>query len=295
LFKVLLNRAGSESGFDALAFAGQCSTGHSRYTFTVNHETSLITAFVKRSKRDRYREIVSDSRLRHKFTGQLAHFKDLDPQYRLPIPSNKLFVENIARELDKRHSPKIVFAISEDPGLDQKEVLLVEALQQIVGRGMGTILSCLPGRLAFVETEDERFILERHDPLEKRELIRFVVGRKDEDSHVEQGVFQATARAIELGTITGTDADELNSLRAWFNENLEKPNSFGRGKHSLGICWFKVEASEHIARIWQMARILERHGIYVKKIKTDKPGYLVYEDDSQVVAEPFRKGTLSRK
>ena len=295
MFKVLRNRSGSESGFGALALAGQSSTGYSRYTFTVDHETSLIAAFVKRGKRGRYREIVSDSRLRHKFTGQLAHFKDFDPQYRLPIPSNKLFVDNIARELDKRHSPKIVFAISEYPALNQKEVLLVQALPQIVGRGMGTILSCLPGRLAFVETEDERFILERHDPLEKRELIRFVVGRKDEDSHVEQGVFQAAARAIEWGTVTGADADELNSLRTWFNENLEKPNSFGRGKHSLGICWFKVEASEHIARIWQMVRILERHGIYVKKIKTDKPGYLVYEDDWQVVAEPFRKGTLSRK
>lgn len=274
---------------------GPHSTGDSRYTFTVHHETSLIAAFVKRGKRDRYREIVSNSRLRHKFTDQLAHFKDFDPQYRLPIPSNKLFADNIARELDKRHSPKIVFAISEDPALDQKEVPLVQALEQIVGRGMGTILSCLPGRLAFVETEDERFILERNDPLEKRELIRFVVGRKDEDSHVEQGVFQAAARAIEWGTITGADADELNSLRTWFSENLEKPTSFGRGKHSLGICWFKVEASEHIARIWQMVRVLERHGIYVKKIKTDKPGYLVYEDDWQVVAEPFRKGTLVRK
>ncbi len=121
---------------------------------------------MKRNKRDRYREMVSDSRLRHKFTSQLAHFKDFDPQYRLPIPSNRLFADNIARELDKRHSPKIVFAISEDPALDQKEVPLVQALEQVVGRGMGTILSCLPGRLAFVETEDERFILERHDPLD---------------------------------------------------------------------------------------------------------------------------------
>ena len=121
---------------------------------------------MKRNKRDRYREMVSDSRLRHKFTSQLAHFKDFDPQYRLPIPSNRLFADNIARELDKRHSPKIVFAISEDPALDQKEVPLVQALEQVVGRGMGTILLCLPGRLAFVETEDERFILERHDPLD---------------------------------------------------------------------------------------------------------------------------------
>jgi hypothetical protein len=261
----------------------------------VHHEDSLIAAFVKRNKRDRYREIVSNSRLRHKFTGQLAHFKDFDPQYRLPIPSNKLSIDSIARELDRRHSPKVVFAISEDPALDQKEILLVPALEQIVGRGMGTILSCIPGRLVFVETEDERFILERNDPLEKREFIRFVVGRKDEDSQVEQGIFQAAARAIEWATIIGADADELNALRMWFSTNLEKPTSFGRGKLRLGICWFKVEASEHIGRIWQMVRILERHGIYVKKIKTGKPGYLIYEDDWQVVAEPFRKETLQRK
>jgi hypothetical protein len=135
----------------------------------VHNENSLIAAFVNRNKRDRYREFVSNPRSRHKFTQRLAHFKDFDPKYRLAFPSNSLFVHNIARELQKRHSPNVVFAISEDPALDQKELPLVEALQQIVGRGMGTVLSCIPGRLAFVETEDERFILERHDPLERRE------------------------------------------------------------------------------------------------------------------------------
>ena len=128
-------------------------------------------------------------RLRRKFTDQLAHFKDFDPQYCLPIPSNKLSADNIARELKRRNSPKVVFAISENPALDQKELLLVDALKEIVGRGMGTVLSCIPGHLAFVETETERFILERHDPLEKSEYVRFVIGRTDEDSHVEQGIF----------------------------------------------------------------------------------------------------------
>jgi hypothetical protein len=70
---------------------------------------------------------------------------------------------------------------------------MVEALKQIAGHGMGTVLSCIPGRLAFVETEDERFILERH----KSEYVRFVVARKDEESNVEQGVFQAAAQALE--------------------------------------------------------------------------------------------------
>ena len=158
----------------------------------MNNEQSLIAAFVKRSKRDRYREMLSSPRLRRKFLNKLAHFTDFDPKYRLPIPSNKIFADNIAIELQKRRSPKFVYAISEDPTLDQKELPLVEALEQAVGRGMGTVLSCIPGRLAFVETEDERFILERNDPLEKHEYIRFIIGRKDKDSHAEQGIFDRT-------------------------------------------------------------------------------------------------------
>lgn len=271
------------------------SSGGLRYTPSVYNEQSLIAAFVKRSKRDRYREILSNPRLRHKFTNELAHFTDFDPKYRLPIPSNKLFVGNITIELQKRHSPSTVFAISEDPTLDQKELPLVEALEQIVGSGMGTVLCCLPGRLAFVETEDERFILERHDPLEKREYVRFVIGRKDEQSHVEQGIFQAAARALEWRIITGPDADELTELRWWFHDNLERPTSFGRDRLRRGICWFKTGATEHISRIWEMVRILERNGIYIKKIRTDKPGYVVYEDEWQLVAEPFRKGTMSKR
>jgi hypothetical protein len=270
-------------------------SGILRYTPAVHNEQALIAAFVKRSKRDRYREILSNPRLRNKFTNQLAHFTDFDPKYRLSIPSNKLFVDNIAIELQKRHSPNIVFAISEDPALDQKELLLVEALKQTVGRGMGTVLSCIPGRLAFVETEDERFILERHDALEKREYIRFVIGRKDEDSHVEQGIFQAAAQALEWQNITGSDAEELNQLETWFSTNLEKPTSLGRDKLRRGICWFKTASTEHISRIWEMVQILERNGIYVKKIRTDKPGYVIYEDEWQMVAEPFRKGTMVRR
>jgi hypothetical protein len=261
----------------------------------VHNEHSFIAAFVKRNKRDRYREILSNPRLRHKFTERLAHFTDFDPKFRLPIPSKKLFIDNITFELKKRHSPELVFAISEDPTLDQKELPLVKALKQTVGRGIGTVLSCIPGRLAFVETEDERFILERHDPLEKRAYVRFVIGRKDEDSHVEQGIFQAAAQATEWQSVTGSDADELNELRGWFSEDLEKPTSFGRDKLRLGICWFKTGATEHISRIWDMVRILERNGIYVKKIKTDKPGYVIYEDEWQLVAEPFRKDTMPRR
>ena len=238
--------------------------------------------------------MLSNPRLRRKFIKLLPDFRHFDPRYRLPFESDKLFAGNVARELQKRHSPSLVYAISEDPALDQKEVPLVETLERIVGYGMGTILSCIPGRLAFVETEDERFILERHDPFEKREYVRFVIGRRDEENHVERGIFRAAELALEWQTITGADAIELNEIFSWFDNNLQEPTSFGRDKLRLGICWFKTDATEHISRIWEMTRILERNGVYVQKIRTDRPGYVIYEDEWQLVAEPFRKGTVPR-
>jgi hypothetical protein len=261
----------------------------------VHSEHLRIVAFIKPDKRDRYREILANPRQRHKFTHSLAHFADFDPKYRLSIPSSKLFADNIVRELRKRRCPTVVYAISEDPALDQKEFSLGEILQRIVGRGMGTVLSCIPGCLAFVETEDERFILERHELQKKSQYVRFVIGRKDDNSHVEQGIFQAAGTALKSQNITGAEASHLNELQTWFSENLERPAAFGRGRLRLGVCWFKTASTKHISRIWEMVNVLERHGIYVKKIRTDRPGYIVYEDEWQVVAEPFRQGPIGRK
>ena len=51
--------------------------------------------------------------------------------------------------------------ISEEKTLDARDVPLEEVLGVVVGREIGTILCCVPGKLAFVESEDGRFILEK--------------------------------------------------------------------------------------------------------------------------------------
>jgi hypothetical protein len=55
----------------------------------------------------------------------------------------------------------------------------------------------------------------------------------------------------------------------------------------MGVCWFKPSAKEHIARTYEMCRILEQNGVYVRVFKARRPGYIVYQDEHQVVAEPF--------
>ena len=63
----------------------------------------------------------------------------------------------------------------------------------------------------------------------------------------------------------------------------------------MGVRWFKPSAREHIARAYEMVCLLEQNGVYVQAIKTRRPGYIVYQDEHQVVAEPFADGLLRRK
>lgn len=37
----------------------------------------------------------------------------------------------------------------------------------------------------------------------------------------------------------------------------------------------------------ELAILLEAHGIIVNVIRTERPGYIVYEDPYQITAEPF--------
>jgi len=53
------------------------------------------------------------------------------------------------------------------------------------------------------------------------------------------------------------------------------------------VCWFKPSATNHIAKVREISFILEENGVLVRVLKTHKPGYIVYEDHYQVVAEPF--------
>jgi len=45
--------------------------------------------------------------------------------------------------------------------MDGREFPLIDALKRIVGYGMGTIVSCIPGKLGYFEDEDGRCILEK--------------------------------------------------------------------------------------------------------------------------------------
>lgn len=122
-------------------------------------------------------------------------------------------------------------------------------------------------------------------------FIRFVTARIDEHSGRRQGVFQAATSLVEAKELTPHELDELNAIREWFGENLEVPDRFSRNRRRDGaghaISWHKRSAAEHINRMHAMCRILNEHGVATEMITSDRPGYVVFEDDHQVTAVPF--------
>ena len=128
-----------------------------------DEEAALIKAFVSQNKQERYLDFVANAKRRKKFVQALYHFNDFDRSYEVAIPRNQRTPEEIARLLKSRGAPETCYAISTNKAIDQKRIALSEVLQSIVDGSDGTLLSCIPGRLAYFEGESpgECFILER--------------------------------------------------------------------------------------------------------------------------------------
>ena len=129
----------------------------------MDHETALINAFVVSSKRERLIEFLQSPERRAKVLATLYHFRDLDPRFLVELAPSDQHAEGIATLLAKRGAPSQCHLISTDHELDGRDLPLVEALQQIIGFGQGTLVSCIPGRLGYFEGESpkDRFILAR--------------------------------------------------------------------------------------------------------------------------------------
>jgi len=61
-----------------------------------------------------------------------------------------------------------------------------------------------------------------------------------------------------------------------------------RTAHSSAICWFKDTAHGYIDRMRRLAALLDASGVHTRMITTRRPGCIVYEDEHQVAAVPFR-------
>ena len=129
-------------------------------------------------------------------------------------------------------------------------------------------------------------------------FLRFVTTELHDESHQELGIFHAARYLRDSGSLSQAEEELLQEIRDWFNNNLEKPTRFTSAKppyyrkRQNGISWFKDSAHQHIGKMREIAFLLEHHHIPVRMIKTSRPGYVVYEDEFQIVAVPFADSNM---
>ena len=125
-------------------------------------------------------------------------------------------------------------------------------------------------------------------------FIRFILEKKHPDSGKNEGLFALAYQLRDCGDVAEGDRQDLTEALKWFDLNLPIPDRFNRSRSkgyyrraTRGIAWLRDTSRECISRMYCLKRLLETHDHQVSVIHETRIGYIVYEDDHQVVAEPF--------
>ena len=127
-------------------------------------------------------------------------------------------------------------------------------------------------------------------------FIRFVIADRDKDSDREAGVYTALYALEQRGELAPHELAWFREDDRWLTKNLRRPTRFSWSSRphapKRAISWLKASAEEHITRMRSLVALLEHKQIGVTELKTERPGYILYEDEHQVVAMPFDVDTF---
>jgi hypothetical protein len=121
---------------------------------------------------------------------------------------------------------------------------------------------------------------------------RFVSTAFDCKSYSLRGFFSVAAEVIDTNLVPKYLIDSIRVELAWFNENMEEPECYkitNRDNISKAVCWFKSTSHRHIKHAWNLKVLLSEANVLMDFITTKDPGAVIWQDDYQVVALPWKR------
>ncbi len=123
---------------------------------------------------------------------------------------------------------------------------------------------------------------------------RFVHQRKSAGQASREGFFCTAYTLLDTPELDPEIACQIEDLLGWFRENLPIPSKFDKTKskgfyrrETKGLSWFKETADAPLAKSYELVTLLSECGYRIDTLRAKRVGYVVYEDEYQVVAEPF--------
>lgn len=118
--------------------------------------------------------------------------------------------------------------------------------------------------------------------------IRFESLERCDDSASRLGIFQIAYRVRDAHRTSVHDANEIARHLEWLKEHLHSPDALDRHENRRAICWFRDGATDPIRRMWAIRPYLEAYGYWIETRTCWDPGKIVYADEWQVTAIPYR-------
>jgi hypothetical protein len=116
-------------------------------------------------------------------------------------------------------------------------------------------------------------------------FMRFVLPFTHWRSNRATGIFHGVYQLYDQGRFAEGDAGWLREEIDWFNRYLPAPRTPPDWR---AVFWFRPDAGEAITRIWTFVRLAEGSGVPVHIYRTRRPGIVVYSDEYQIAAIPWR-------
>jgi len=120
-------------------------------------------------------------------------------------------------------------------------------------------------------------------------FVRFVVGADGEHHKELTGIITEARLLRERGELTTDEDDLLADLYEWFNDNVPVPPFESRHLPRDYVAWFRDDAAEPVAKMWDMVALLREHGVDVRLLRSANPGRVVYEDEVQVLVDEWNR------
>ena len=106
------------------------------------------------------------------------------------------------------------------------------------------------------------------------------------------GVFGLINGLAHHGRLSPEDRRWWRTNNDWYDAAYPDPaqvdpSLFDKTLHPLLSCWFKADAAHLVNRVDGYLELLDRYGIGWQRCESDDPGRVLYEDEYQVVVEPY--------
>ncbi|MCQ2001040.1 hypothetical protein [Arthrobacter zhaoxinii] len=106
------------------------------------------------------------------------------------------------------------------------------------------------------------------------------------------GIFGLANGLAMEGRLSREDYEWWTSANVWYDDAYPDPSTtdpavYDRAIHPHAQAWFRVSADHLLARIPGYIGLLTRYGVNWQERRSTDPGRVLYEDEVQVVVDPY--------